>query len=82
MRVEVKGGGEDQLEFHLCAFQFLFKSSAEYIHSHTERGGEGEGREEVEISRQSFGLTGCALQCADCESKRLTKYKYQCPIHV
>lgn len=37
MRVEVKGGGEDQLEFHLCAFQFLFKSSAEYIHSHTER---------------------------------------------
>lgn len=79
MRVEVKGGGENQLEFHLCAFQFLFKSSAEYIHSHTERGGV---REEVESSRQSFGLTGCALQCADCESKRLTKYKYQCPIHV
>lgn len=50
MRVEVKGGGENQLEFHLCAFQFLFKSSAEYIHSHTERGGERRERGGGEFS--------------------------------
>lgn len=52
-----KEGCSLKLEFHLCAFQFLFKSSAEYIH----RLGERENEREVGRVRQAEGQQGSEI---------------------